>query len=141
MICATCNQDAIENTALGKSFWYCRGCKVEVTFGSGKTDNPKSDDYIDDNEYPWGVYLSSSYGPTSKSDNCQHAWAYFPAYGASQCSNCGDIKSDLDVAARTGGTLPVLASPPQFSWPAVLKEPTTSRLTLCSSPGCHLCAE
>lgn len=30
MICNTCLNDAVSNEAMGKTFWYCRTCKVEV---------------------------------------------------------------------------------------------------------------
>lgn len=30
MICTKCNTDAVQNTVLGKVFYYCRTCKDEV---------------------------------------------------------------------------------------------------------------
>ena len=30
MVCKQCGSDAIKNTALGKSFYYCRTCKIEI---------------------------------------------------------------------------------------------------------------
>jgi hypothetical protein len=31
MICTTCKNEGVENEALGKKFYYCRACKVEIT--------------------------------------------------------------------------------------------------------------
>lgn len=30
MICSKCNNQGVENHALGKPFWYCRTCKDEI---------------------------------------------------------------------------------------------------------------
>ncbi len=30
MICGKCRQPGVENQAMGKTFWYCRTCKVEI---------------------------------------------------------------------------------------------------------------
>jgi hypothetical protein len=31
MVCANCKQEAVKNNALGKDFFYCRNCKIEVS--------------------------------------------------------------------------------------------------------------
>lgn len=47
MICHKCNNQGVENEALGKKFWYCRTCKDEITAAPPQPEpnTPKKSDY------------------------------------------------------------------------------------------------
>ncbi len=77
----TCpNADVIENTALGKTFWYCRGCKEElislkVDFGPGGYPGPLQKSL--ETPYPATAIHPMNYDPT------------LPAPYTMMCVTCG----------------------------------------------------
>jgi ribosomal protein L37AE/L43A len=63
MICPKCGDKGVENSALGKKFWYCRTCKDEIGLTPKPKDPPPS--WLADTDFaaiPVGLHLCDKCG-------------------------------------------------------------------------------
>lgn len=74
MVCSTCKESGVLSSALGQSFYYCRGCKTEIqleTAQINRTETKHPDDFLGKLiriDSPSGPFDARVYGYSPNSD-------------------------------------------------------------------------
>lgn len=88
MICRLCLAEGVLSEALGKQFYYCRGCKIEIV----DLSEPEEDEEPFDSSWPPGLFTTNNGGTI----RFNRAGTVRARMGLKYCKGSGKIDSECD---------------------------------------------